>query len=518
MVAVAGALLFEVFLRFGRAYLMAWAGARHEHLSGCAAIGRLLESNLADFEKDPPGVHLDRLRAFAHLRDFSGGQPMVLMIDLPFALLFIAIIAYLGRELVLVPVALLALFGVAAAWMGARLKAALARRTEADDRRFNFIIEVLGGVHTVKAMAMEPFMVRRYERLQHACARATYDVVRASNDAMSLGSAFAQLTTVLVVAAGSLKVIDGTLTVGGLSACMLLSSRAMQPLQRALGLWTRFQSIRIACRRVRELFAIPAEGGEGGEALEIQGRIEFKGVGFTYPGDAEPTIVDANLEIAPGETVAITGKDGAGKTTLIYLMMGALRPSSGEVLIDGRPVSAYEPRALRAQVAFLPQRGVLFQGTILDNLTNFRSGDYAEVALELASRSGLDRVVARLPKGYDTRVGEAAFSSLPFGISQRIAIVRALVDRPRIVLFDAANEGLDAAGETVLKDLLVMLKNDPAVTLVIVSHRPSLLELADRVFTCRAGRIAASEITLARAPGPAGESNPHRGPDAEGAR
>lgn len=482
---VGTALLLEAALRQGRSYVSGWMGARFEHLAGVAAVERLINVSIIDYERQGSGVHLERFNALGPLKEFYAGQAILALFDLPFAFIFLFAMAYLAGYLVLVPVVLIILFTITALLIGHKLKNALDTRMKADDRRYSFIIEVLGGIHTVKGLAMEDQMIRRYERLQETCAAAEYNVALNSSSASSTGALFSQLVMFCVVGVGAIYVIDGELTVGGLAACTMLAGRSMQPLQKAVGMWTRLQSMQLSRERVRDLFEMVPEKPFGlPELPPVRGDLRLEGVTFSYGKDKEgddlpPIFDDVDVSVETGETIGITGAGSSGKTTLLYLMMGVFSPTGGRVTVDGHDLADYEPSSIRHQIAYLPQDGVLFQGTILENVTMFRD-DKLDAALDISRLLGLDSVVAHMPQGYETVVGDGAGDKLPKGIKQRIAIARALVDKPRVLLFDEANASMDSAGDATLRNLLERLKG--RVTLVLVTPRPSMLNLADRIF------------------------------------
>ena len=234
-------LLLDGFFRTARSYVAGWNAARYEHGAACRAVDRLLGSDIGSFEREAPGAYLDRMQAIDVLRDYYAGQARLLLVDLPFVLLFLGLIWFIGGVLVLLPIVLLGIFAVVAFVTGRELKQALASRSEIDDRRFNFIIEVLSGIHTVKLMAMEALLQRRYEKLQENGASSTYRATFLSNVAQNLGALLSNLTMVSVASVGAIYVMSGQLTIGGLAACTLLAGRTVQPLLRALGLWTQLQ-------------------------------------------------------------------------------------------------------------------------------------------------------------------------------------------------------------------------------------------------------------------------------------
>ncbi|NQV99209.1 MAG: ATP-binding cassette domain-containing protein [Rhodospirillales bacterium] len=485
IVGIGVALVLEAMLRLGRSYVTGWMSARFDHLAGSAAIERFLGASIIDFEKQGAGAHLEGYNALAMLRDYYSGQALLAFWDLPFAILYLGAIAYLAGLLFLVPVVIFIAFFIVAYVIGEKLRAALNIRMSADDRRFSFLIEVLGGVHTVKGLAMEEQMVRRYERLQETCAEAEHDVALRSSYAQSAGAFFSQVILFSVVGVGSTYVIDGALTVGGLAACTMLAGRSMQPLQKAVGIWTRFQSIKLAEQRLKGVFAMQVEKAPGlPELPPVKGAITLENVTFSFGKNRDgeelpPLFENVSLHINPGEIVGISGGNASGKSSLLYLMMGVFAPTSGTARIDGNDLRDYQASSIRKQAVYLPQEGVLFNGTLLENLTMFRD-DKIQDAMDMSKLLGLDSVVAQMPQGYESPVGDGAGDKMPRGIKQRVAIARALVDKPRILLFDEANAAMDGTGDAMLRGLLERLRG--RVTLVLVTPRPSMLNLADRIY------------------------------------
>ncbi|MBF0272659.1 MAG: ATP-binding cassette domain-containing protein [Magnetococcales bacterium] len=512
LIGVSVALLVEAFLKMGRSYIGAWLGARFEHNASVSALERLMSLNFADFERAGAGVHLERINALNVIKDFYSGSAVLVILDLPFVPIFLIMIYHLAGLLVLIPVIVFVLFMLFTLYIGTQLHRAVSERMKADDIRVNFIIEVLNGIHAVKSMAMEAMMLRRYERLQEACAQGALHVGMQSADAQNIGSFFSQLTTVAVVAFGGILVINHDLTIGGLSACSMLAGRSIQPLQRAVGIWARFQTIRVAKQRLSAIFELKPDAPPGTPPLpEVQGRLVLENVSFSYPVEAAehagkdktgsmaaPMVIrDVNLVVNPGESIAIQGT--TGKTTLLWLMMGAIRPTKGRVLIDDYDLAHYDPSSLHSQVAYMPQVGMLFKGTILDNIHMFRP-EREEAALEAASKLHLEDFIAKLPKGYETIIDDGADESIPRGIKQRITIARALVSAPRIVLFDEANTAIDSSGDEKLKALLEAMHGK--TTLIMVTHRPSLEKIADRVYEIKDGTLVPKPPRAPFAPPP----------------
>lgn len=475
----------EAALRLMRSFVMVWAAARFEHGAMCDAVSRLLA---APVERIESGGYADRFKAIVALKDYFSGQTFLQMLDLPFTLLYLGLVAAIGGWMVAVPIVGVGLFAVLSYRFGRHHGALFRERSSADRRRSNFLVETLGGIHTVKAMAMEAFMLRRYERLQEACASLTRRLASALDVSAGLAGLFSPLMTVLVVAAGGYLVVRGEMTNGELAACIMLVLRSLGPLQRAGSLWLIYQQVRALRDEVLPLFRHPtlAERPSARPQAPIVGRIELRHVSYRLPQAASNVIDDVSLALEPGECVVIRGANGSGRSTLLQLIGGLVHPDVGEVLLDGQRLVALDPSSLRSTIAFVPENAQLFQGTILENVSGFDPGR-VERALQVAAALGLDKFVARLPKGWESQVGEAAADTTPVGHRQRIAMVRALATGAKVVLFDAANVSMDSEGDAALRRYLEAEKG--RTTLVMVTHRPSLQKLADRVLVMEAGRL-----------------------------
>ncbi len=489
-IALGLVLLLDFVLSLCRSYLSSWAGARIQYRISCAAMEHLLNNDIRAFESVPIGVHLQRLKAIDSVKTYLAGQGLLLTIDLPFALLFFLLIGLIAGSLVLVPVVILIFLGLAAYATGVRLGSALEQGNQADDRHYNFIIEVLRSIRTIKGLGLETLMVRRYELLQQSSANSSYRSITAGASARNTGQLFSMMTAAAVAAYGSTLVIENSLTVGALAACTLLASRSAQPMIRALGTWTQFQNVRTGQGRINEILSTPREAEpESPPIHEISGRIQFDRLNCTYSSTDRTIFDDVNFTVQPGETISIIGGNGSGKTTLLGLMMGLLLPTSGRVLIDGHDLWEHDPATFRRQVLYLPQRPTLFQGTLLDNLTMFKGSQHVKTAKMFAERLGLHDAIGRMPDGYDTEIEQSVSSGLPEGVRQRVAIVRALtlVENPRLLLFDEANNFLDRETDLQFLDLLKQFQG--TCSMVIVSHRPSYQALADTTY-----RIASRTI------------------------
>ncbi len=478
-------LIIDVLLRTARAYLSGWIGAKYEHEMGCNAVEKLLRADLQELEKLSPGVHLDRLSSIDSVRDFYSSQAGLALVDLPFVFLFLGLLGYIGGALLVIPVILLLILGCVAFILGVRLKEALKNDTLWEDRRYSFIIEILSGIHSIKGMAMENLMGRRYEKLMENCSKASFEVIFLSGLSQGIGSIFSQITMVAVASVGSVLVINGQITMGALAASTLLAGRTVQPLLRALGIWTRFQHIQIAKEKLHHINNTSRERPEETTDIARVDSIEMKNVHFRYEEDGKEILNNISLKLKHGDIIGIRGGNGSGKSTLLWALMGGLKPTSGKILINGQNPKTFSTDSLRSRIAYLPQKPVMFRGTILDNLTMFRGDEHIDDALKIAEMLELNRILARMPDGYDTMIGDGAQNEIPPGIAQRITIARSLASKPDVILFDEANSGLDTQSDNDLQKLIERLKD--VATIVLVSYRPSLLRLADRQFDLKDG-------------------------------
>jgi len=489
LIGLAVVLLLDGIMRVARAYLIGWAGVGFENEVAVEAVERILFTPSNTIEQEPPGIHIDRLNAIDALRDFYGGQSRLLLIDLPFVLVFLGLVAIIGGWIVVVPLVMFATLGLVTLVCGKRLREVLEQRAEQDDRRYDFIIETLNGIQTIKTMAMEPQIQRRFERLQKAGVEASYKTIALGNLAQNFGNLFSSLTMISVVSVGAYLIINGSLTIGTLAACTLLSGRSVQPVLRGLGLWTQLQGLSIAKARLQGLYDLSEKKPSNStvKTAECTGDIQLRNLTYFYEGDEKPAINNLSLDILSGSMIGLHGGDGCGKSTLVRLIKGDMAPTSGTLKIDGHEISGPAWQQLSAAIAYVPQHSDIFTGTILQNITMFKTGEAIDAAREAARLLGLEADIHRLPEGYDTQLSEGISDELPMGMMQRIIIARSIARNPKILLFDEANSSLDGRADKLLREAFCKLKGN--VTIVLVSHRPSLLRLCDHIYELDRGEI-----------------------------
>jgi ATP-binding cassette subfamily C protein LapB len=480
------AILLEGFVRHVRGRILARAAAAAEAQAHRQAMQRLLNTPLADLEAHGNGYYAERLSAIGTLREAWSGPALQAMLDLPFAVLYLIGIWYLAGPLIFVPLALLVGIGALAAFTGRRVRRAAQNLSLAEERRFNFLFDTLNCIHAMKVLGAEPLLERRYERLQSGSAQLRRALTHTISTGQEGGLLLAQIATIGVAAFGSHMVLNGQLSVGGLGACTMLVGRTMQPLLGGVALWSRLQSLADSRRRVAEIAALPQERNSGRPPLEVHsGHILLRDIGFGSSSGTERLFNGLSLEVRPREIIGITGANGSGRSTLLRLIAGDLQPDQGRVQIDGQDLAHVDMGPARRQVALVQPNPGLVRGTLLQNLT-LHQPEREAAALHLAAELGLDQVASALPNDWHTQVGVAA-TPLPRGAAQRIGVVRALVEEPQILLLDDITAQLDADSDARLAQLLTHLRGK--MTIIVVTHRPSTLGIADRVFAIRGGRL-----------------------------
>jgi len=489
-IGVGGAALFDFLLRLLRSYLVDVAGRRLDFTLDRRLFHRVLGMRLGAW-RGGAGSLAATLKEFDFLRDFLGSATMTVLADLPFVLLFLAIIWFIGGPLVFVPLAALPLVALVALLVQLPLARLVRQGLAENQARQTHLYEVLQGLETVKAVRAEAWAERRWSDLL-ARAAMSQGRIRFWTGLSATATQTAQiLVTVGLVVFGVLRIGEGALTLGGLIACVLLANRVLAPLAQISGVLTRWQQARQALRALDELMQLPLERAPQENRVHrpsLQGSIEFAEVGFTYPGAELKALDGLGFSLAAGERVGLIGRVGSGKTTLLKLAQGLHLPDAGLVRVDGIDLRQLEPADLRRQVGYVPQQVALFRGSIRDNLALGAPDAGDEAILAAAELVGLSDLIRQAPRGLDQDVGEQGFA-LSGGQRQLIALARAVVQRPAILLLDEPTSGLDALAERAVIDALRGRLGQ--ATLLLATHRLPLFQLVDRLIVLERGRVLA---------------------------
>ena len=491
-------LALGVFLVFGMDFMMRLlrghfvdlASARIDVKLSALIMERVLGMRL-EARPASVGSFAANLRSFESVRDFIASATVTALIDFPFALIFLLVIAWISWPLVLIPIVGL-IVGLIYAYIIQHRMHEMAETTyRASAQRNASLIESLTALETIKTQGAEGVIQNKWESTTAFLARTSAQLRLLSATATNGAATITQVVNVLLIIAGVYLIQERWLTMGGLIAITMLGSRAIAPLAQAVGLLMQFQNARLSLETLDKLMAQPVERPDASAFIhrpELQGEIEFRNVSFNYPGQGEAALQNVSLRIMPGEHVVVLGRTGSGKTTLQKLMLGLYQPSDGVVRIDGIDLRQLDPADLRRNVGFVGQDATLFYGTLRENISI--GAPYADdSAIVLAAEvAGLTQFVNRHPKGFDMLIGERG-ESLSGGQRQEVAIARAVLMDPPILLFDEPTSAMDFSTEHGFKERLKRFAAHK--TVVIVTHRTSLIDLAARIIVVDDGRIVA---------------------------
>ncbi|MES9845525.1 MAG: type I secretion system permease/ATPase [Candidatus Sedimenticola sp. PURPLELP] len=491
-IGVSVVILFDFILKSLRAYFVDNAGKRADVLLSSRIFEQVL--NLKLYACPPSsGAFANRLREFETLREFFGSAVVVALVDLPFIFLFLAIIYFIGGPVVLAPaiaVPTVLLTGIILQWP---LRKAVDKEIDQKSQKHGVILETIGALETVKAMGAESRMQMEWERFVGKAAKTSLGARLISGTGINFSQMTMQLVTVGVVLLGVYQIINGELTIGGLIACTIIAGRTMAPLGQIAGLLSRFNQAMAALKSLNEIMALPVEREEGQRFLsrsEVKGDIEFKDVVFAYPGSEIPAVQQLNFNLKAGEKVAFIGPVGSGKTTISRLIAGFYEPAEGSVLIDNTDLRQIEPADVRSHIGMVMQEVILFQGSVRDNIAIGAPFADDTMILEASKLAGVHDFVSKHPQGYDWVVGERG-GALSGGQRQAIGLARALLSNPEILVLDEPTSMMDMQAEQAFMERLRDVLGDK--TLVLITHRPTLLALVDRIIILGNGTIVKDE-------------------------
>jgi ATP-binding cassette subfamily C protein LapB len=437
------------------------------------------------------GSFASNLRAFESVRDFIGSATVVAFIDLPFTLIFFVVIGWIAWPMLfplLIGAVLMLLYALA---VQGRMHELAETTYRAGAQRNATLVEGLVGFETVKALGAEAPIQRKWEKSAALLARVGAQLRLLSTSASNSSAFMQQTINMCLVVLGVNLIGEHLLSMGGLIACTMLASRAMAPVGQVAGLLVQYHTASTALTSLNEMMKREVERPDDANFISrgnIAGAIEFRDVSFTYPGQQYASLRNVSLKIRPGEKVAILGRIGSGKTTLEKLILGLYRPTNGSVLVDGIDQRQLDPAELRRHIGYVQQDVMLFYGSLRENITlGAPLADDADV-LRAANIAGILDLVNTHPQGFDMLVGERG-ESLSGGQRQGVAIARAVINDPPILLLDEPTASMDHSSEEEVKKRLREFM--PGKTLILISHRTSLLDLVDRISVMDAGRIVA---------------------------
>lgn len=486
LVAIA---IFETILGALRTYLFSHTTNRIDVELGARLFRHLLALPIGYFRARRVGDSVARVRELENIRNFLTSSALTIAIDLFFTIVFIAVMWFYSPLLTLVTLASFPFYIAISAGVSPAFRWRLDEKFQRGAENQAFLVECVTGVETLKAMALEPQMQRRWEEQLASYVAASFRVISLANTASQAIQLVSKVATAAILYFGARLVIGGDLTVGELVAFNLLAGRVSTPVLRLAQIWQDFHQARLSVQRLGDILNTPAEPvyTPGRAALPaIRGDIKFEHVTFRYRIDGPEILSDVSLSVPAGQFVGVVGTSGSGKSTLAKLIQRLYVPESGRVLVDGTDLAMVDPTWLRRQIGIVLQENILFNRTVRDNIALADPTMPIERVIEAARLAGAHDFILELPEGYDTIVGEQG-STLSGGQRQRIAIARALMTNPRILILDEATSALDYESERIVQQNMVQISKGR--TVFVIAHRLSTLRMAHRIITMDRGRL-----------------------------
>ena len=482
-------LIFETAMSGLRNWLFAHTTNRIDSELSSRMFRHLLALPMNYFEARRVGDSVARVRELDRIREFLTSNSVTLVLDLFFTLVFFAVMLLYSSLLTLIVALSIPFYLGISIVISPILRDKLEEKFRRGAENQSFLVESVTGIGTLKAMAVEPQMRDRWEKLFSAYTTIGFDVAKLANWGSHLIQLVSKLTTVAILYFGAKQVIAGELSVGSLVAFNMLAGRVSSPILRLSQLWQDFQQIRISVDRLGDVLNTPAEPDYNASRASlppIKGAITFDKVRFRYRPDAPEALRGVDLEIAAGEMLGIVGPSGSGKSTLTKLVQRLYIPEQGRVLVDGIDLALVDPAWLRRQVGVVLQENILFNRTVRENIALADPTRPMEAVMAAATLAGAQEFILELNHGYDTVIDERG-GNLSGGQRQRLAIARALINDPRILILDEATSALDAESEEIIQNNLIGIAQGR--TVIIIAHRLSAVRQCHRIITVEAGGV-----------------------------
>ena len=484
--------LFDVVLNGLRTYVFSHTTNRVDVTLGARLFNHLMHLPIGFFQSRQVGTTVARVHELNTIREFITGSALTLIIDLGFTLIFFAVMYFYSPTLTWIVLGSIPFYVVLSIYITPILRNRLNEKFKRGAENQAFLVESIAGAETLKSMAVEPQMQRRWEEQLAGFVTASFKANNLGNIASQVASMINKIVTVLILWVGATLVIAGSLSVGQLIAFNMIAGRVSAPILKLVQLWQDFQQAGISLERLGDILNTPTEPAHNPNRTtlpQIAGRVSFDHVTFRYQPDRPEVLKDLSLEVHAGEVIGIVGRSGSGKSTLTKLVQRLYVPESGRVLVDGVDLAQVDTAWLRRQVGVVLQENVLFNRSVKDNIALSDPSLPIEAVIQAAKLAGAHDFILELPEGYDTVVGEQG-ASLSGGQKQRIAIARALITNPRILIFDEATSALDYESERIIQDNMRRICQNR--TVFIIAHRLSTVRMADRIIVVDQGRIIES--------------------------
>ena len=478
----------DTFLKFTRTYLLESAAKKSDIIMSSIIFEKVLDLKMAHHPASV-GSFSSNLKDFDSIRSFLTNATMAAVIDLPFAVIFLAVIGYIGGGIVMVPIVTMFLIIGYAFFIKKPLRASIESTHEASAKKSSILIETLSNIETLKTLGTLNQVQYKWEESTGEIAGKSLKSRLLSASIPTITQLFIQLNTVMIIVYGVYLIQEFELSMGGLIAIVILTSKTLAPMGQVAALMTNYEDTKTSYETLNEIISKPSERPSGKKFVErpdFNGHIEFVDVTFSYPNTEVPALKNTSFVIHPGEHVAIIGRIGSGKSTIQKLILGLYEPDSGQILIDGIDIKQIDPADLRKHMGYVSQDIMLFRGTVKDNIT-YRATHASDAAMIRAAQiSGTAEFIKKHPKGYEMPIGERG-QGLSGGQRQSIGIARAFLLNAPIMLMDEPSNAMDQITEARLLDSLS--KNLKGTTSLLVTQKMTLLKIVDRVIVMNEGKI-----------------------------
>jgi len=489
-IGIALVLVFNLILTSVRSYVIDTASKRVDVRLSAQIMERVLDLRMEN-RPQSVGSFAANLRSFETVRDFIASASLTTLVDLPFVLVFLAVLGWISPYMMIPPIIAIIVVLIVSFVAQARMGRLVEESFQASAQRNAGLVESLSGLETVKVLNAQSESQRKWESATEFLARLNSRIKLISSVTVGFVQTAQQLVTISVIVIGTFLIQDAALSLGGIIASSMVAGRCLAPLGQVAGLMMQFQNARTSLASIDNYMEMPVERPAERNFVPrpiLKGDIELRGVSFSYPGAAQASLHNISVKVKAGEKVGIIGRIGSGKSTLEKLILGLYEPTAGSVLIDGVDIRQIDPADLRRAIGYVPQDPVLFYGTLRHNLTLAAPFADDKRMLDVARLAGIEEFAANHPLGYDMMISERG-DSISGGQRQSIAIGRALINDPPVLLLDEPSSNMDNQTETALRRRLVAATKDK--TLILVTHRTALLALVDRLIVMDNGRIIA---------------------------
>lgn len=483
--------LFDLFLKSLRGYFIDIASKKTDVQLSSIIFEQILGIQMS-VRPSSVGAFANTVQSFEAFRDFITSTTITVLVDLPFIVIYLAVIFTLGGNLVFVPLAVIPLVFIFGLVMQFPLRKLTKLSQQLSQEKNATLVESLSGIEAIKSTGAEGTMQGRFENVVIYASKLSSKLRFLVNSSINFTILMQQIATVGIVLFGVYKIINGDLTVGGLIACTILSGRALAPMGQVAAIFSRYYQAVEALHSINDVMQMPTDVEKKTNYLhrpDVKGNIEFKNVEFRYPDQTIPNLNGISFKIKAGERVGLIGRTGSGKSTIAKMILGLYRPTEGTINFDGTDYLQINPADLRKQVGYVPQDVVLFYGSVKDNIIMGSKYVTDKKIINASEASGVTNFTNNHPEGFDRAVGERG-NRLSAGQRQSVAIARAIINSPRILILDEPSSSMDDGLERQLRNNLTK-RLDKDTTFILITHKAAMLKLVDRLIVVDNGKIVA---------------------------